>query len=225
MLLQNLTYDQICHEHVTYYTLEVFKNIATKNGLKILDFNFNEINGGSIEIYCCKNTAKYKATNKKIKELISKEKKINYEDYKRFQIRIDNIKDNVNNFLSLIKSSKNIQVLGYGASTKGNVVLNHCGITNDNLKYIADANIEKFGKYTPGSNIKIISKKLMRLKKPDYLFVLIWSFRKEVIKQELKYLKQGGKLYFHLPIPHIVTYKNYKKYLNNDFTSLSYALN
>ena len=141
------------------------------------------------------------------------------------QIRIDNIKDNVNNFLSLIKSSKNIQVLGYGASTKGNVVLNHCGITNDNLKYIADANIEKFGKYTPGSNIKIISKKLMRLKKPDYLFVLIWSFRKEVIKQELKYLKQGGKLYFHLPIPHIVTYKNYKKYLNNDFTSLSYALN
>ena len=225
MLLQNLTYDQICHEHVTYYTLDVFKKIAKKNGLKILDFNFNEINGGSIEITCAKNNSKHKAKNKKIKELINKELKITNEDYKKFQIRIDNIKDNVNNTLSLIKSSKNIQVIGYGASTKGNIVLNHCGIDSNKLKYIADANPEKLNKFTPGTNIKIISKKLMRSKKPDYLFVLIWSFRKEVIKQELNYLKAGGKLYFHLPIPHIVSKENYKKYLNNDFSSLSYSLN
>ena len=77
-------------------------------------------------------------------------------------------------------------------------------------------------KYTPGSNIKIISKEEMRKKKPDYLLVLIWSFRKEVIKQELNFLKNGGKLVFHLPRFHIININNFKSYLKEDFKNLSY---
>jgi hypothetical protein len=77
--------------------------------------------------------------------------------------------------------------------------------------------------YTPGTNIKIISKEIMRKLKPDFLFILIWSFRKEVINQELEYLKSGGQLVFHLPRFHVVNYNNYKFYLKNDFKKLSYG--
>ena len=90
------------------------------------------------------------------------------------------------------------------------------------IPLICDENEEKFGRYTPGSNIKIIPKKKMRKIKPDYLLVLIWSFKSEVIKQELKYIKRGGKLIFHLPFLHIVDKENYIKHLNENFDAFSY---
>ena len=113
-------------------------------------------------------------------------------------------------------------MIGYGASTKGNIVLNHCGIKSEKLKYICDANPYKFNRFTPGSNIRIISKKKMRILKPKFLLVLIWSFRKEVIQQEKTFLNKGGKLIFHLPMFHIVDKSNYKYFMNNDFNSFSY---
>ena len=113
-------------------------------------------------------------------------------------------------------------VIGYGASTKGNIVLNHCNIDNKKLKYICDANPFKYNRFTPGSNIKIISKEKMRKLKPKYLLVLIWSFRKEVILQEEKFIKNGGKLIFHLPMFYIVDKNNYRSFINNNFESLSY---
>ena len=90
------------------------------------------------------------------------------------------------------------------------------------MSYICDANNQKFGKYTPGTNIKIVSKEKMRELKPKYLLVLIWSFRSEIIKQELNYIKNGGNLIFHLPKFHIINNRNYKKYINKDFKNLSY---
>ena len=189
LLLSNLTYDQICHEHVAYYTLTSFNKIIKKNGLKILDISFNEINGGSIEIICSKTNSRHKPKKEKIENILNEEKKINDAAYKRFNDRIENTKKIINLFLNEFKNKK---IIGYGASTKGNIVLNHCKINSKHLKFICDANPEKYGKFTPGSNIKIISKETMRKMKPDYLFVLIWSFRSEVIKQEENYIKNGG---------------------------------
>ena len=217
-LLKNLTYDQICHEHVTYYTLKTFENVIKKNGLKILDFNFNDINGGSIEIICAKKNSKYKAKIKKINNQKKIEEQINDKSFINFNKRVDNIKKILNLFLEKNKNN----VIGYGASTKGNIVLNHCKIDEKKLKYICDANPYKFNRYTPGSNIKIISKQKMRKMKPKYLLVLIWSFRKEVIDQEKRFLLNGGKLVFHLPMLHIVDRFNYKYFLNNNFDSFSY---
>ena len=217
-LLKNLTYDQICHEHVTYYTLKTFENVIKKNGLKILDFNLNDINGGSIEIICAKKNSKYKAKIKKINNQKKIEEQINDISFVNFNKRVDNIKKVLNLFLEKNKNN----VIGYGASTKGNIVLNHCKIDEKILKYICDANPYKFNRYTPGSNIKIISKQKMRKMKPKYLLVLIWSFRKEVIDQEKKFLLNGGKLVFHLPMLHIVDKFNYKYFLNNNFDSFSY---
>lgn len=219
LLLKNLTYDQICHEHVIYYTLTTFNNLIKKTGLKIIDCSFNEINGGSIEIICGHKTSNHKSNINKINSIIEDEKNINLKSYENFNNRIENIKKNIVEFLKLVD---NQNVIGYGASTKGNIFLNHCNFSSKNIKYVCDANPYKYGKYTPGSNIKIISKEKMRKLNPKYLLVLIWSFRKEVIEQELNYLKKGGKMIFHLPQMHIIDKYNYKHFLKSDFGSLSY---
>ena len=221
MLLSNLTYDQICHEHVTYYTLSVFKKIAEKNGLKIIDFSFNVINGGSIEIICVPKNSRIRPKKDKILKQLKIENEISHEDYKKFNLRVDNIKKTSNILLENIKKANN-KIIGYGAATKGNIVLNHCNIDEKKIPLICDENEEKFGRYTPGSNIKIIPKKLMRKLNPDYLLVLIWSFKSEVIKQEVNYIKKGGKLIFHLPFLHIVDKENYIEHLNENFDAFSY---
>ena len=91
------------------------------------------------------------------------------------------------------------------------------------MPYICDANKQKFGKYTPGTNIEITSKEKMRVLKPKYILVLIWSFRSEIIKQELNYIKKGGNLIFHLPKLHIINKQNYKNFINKDFRKFSYS--
>ncbi len=221
LLFKNLTYDQICHEHVTYYSLTTFNNILKNNNMKVIDLSFNEINGGSIEVICAKRKSNIKS-KEIVKEILKQEAKINENIFVHFQDRIENVKKTLTEFLKNIPSN---DIMGYGASTKGNIVLNHLKLTKKNISFICDANPYKFGRYTPGSNIKIISKTEMRKRNPKYLLVLIWSFRSEVIKQEINYIKKGGKLIFHLPIFHIVDKSNYKKYLNSNFDSLSYAIN
>ncbi len=219
LLLKNLTYDQINHEHVTYYTLNTFSKIIKKNGLKILDVSFNDINGGSAEVIVAKKSSRQKVNEKKIKNILIQEAKINLNSYDKFNLRLQNVKKILNNFLA-----NNKNVIGYGASTKGNIILNHCQINSKKLRYICDGNKKKWGRYTPLSNIKIISKEKMRKLKPKYLFVLIWSFRTEVIKQELEFLKKGGKLVFPLPIFHIIDGQNYKYFLNKKLDTLGYDI-
>ena len=218
LLLKNLTYDQICHEHVMYYTLNTFNNIIKKNNLKIINFSLNEINGGSIEVICAKKNSNIKVIQAKIKKTILEEKKISIKDYEKFNLRIKNSKKNLQLFLSNIKKS---EIIGYGASTKGNVILNYCGVSNKNIPFVCDANVTKIGKFTPGSHIPIISKIKMRKINPKYLLVLIWSFRSEVIIQEKTFIKKGGKLIFPLPDFHIVDKDNYLDYLKQDFSTYS----
>ena len=220
LLLKNLTYDQINHEHITYYTLTTFNQIIKKNGLKIIDVNFNEINGGSAEVIVARSVSKEKPNYKKIKKIFEAERLINNDSYKRFNLRLENVKKTISHFLEY----PNKKIIGYGASTKGNIILNHCKIDSRKLKFICDGNPQKRGMFTPGSNIKIISKEEMRKQNPDYLFVLIWSFRSEVIKQEKKFLLRGGKLIFPLPVFHIIDKENYKSYLNQNLNSFSYNI-
>jgi NDP-4-keto-2,6-dideoxyhexose 3-C-methyltransferase len=218
LLLKNLTYDQICHEHVMYYTLSTFSKILNQNNLKVVDFSLNEINGGSIEVICAKKSSNLKSKNDKIKDIILQEEKISKEDYDRFNLRVQSSKKNLQLFL---KNTKKSEVIGYGASTKGNVILNYSGISNKDLSLICDANPTKIGKLTPGSYIPIISKKKMRKIKPKYLLVLIWSFKNEVIRQEKKFIKNGGKLLFPLPVFHVVDKENYLDYLKQNLNVLS----
>ena len=206
--------------HVTYYDFKVFKKIVNKQNLKIVDARLNEINGGSIQLICAKNDSKLKINKRRISKVLQIEKKINKNSFSRFNERLRKHQELVKSFFNL-NSKKNI--IGYGAATKGNVILNYCNLNNKHLPQICDANFKKINKYTPGTNIKIISKKRMRKIKPDYLFVLIWSFRKEVIKQEINYLKKGGVLVFPLPRFHLVNFDNHKFFLNQKLEDLSYT--
>ena len=217
LMLKNLTFDQICHEHIMYYSFTVFEKIISNNNLKVIDIELNEINGGSIEVVVAKKTSERKSNIKKIKKIKQDEKKITKKSYQNFSKRIQKVRDDLNVFIK-----KNYPIMGYGASTKGNIVLNYSNLNSNKIKFICDANPKKYGKYTPGTNIKIISKEKMRILNPKYLLVLIWSFRSEIIKQELNYLNKGGSLIFHLPRFHIIDKKNYKKFLNKDFKKLSY---
>lgn len=220
LLLKQLTYDQINHEHVTYYSLTTFKNILDKQGLRIIDVAFNDINGGSAEVIVAKKFSKRKSNKNKIDQILEDEKLINNQSYRNFNFRIENVKKVINLFL---KNKSKKKIIGYGAATKGNIILNHCEITSKQIRYICDGNIRKHNRFTPGSNIKIISKEKMRKMKPDYLFVLLWSFRSEVIKQELKYINSGGTLIFPLPVFHIVDKENYKKFIKEDLQNFAYS--
>ena len=217
LMLKNLTFDQICHEHLTYYDFTVFEKIINKNGLKVIDYKHNEINGGSIEVVISKNNSKRKIDIKSITKLKNDEKKINNKSYKNFENRINKSRTDLKTFLD-----KNYPIIGYGASTKGNIVLNYNKLGTNKIAYICDANVKKYGKFTPGTNIKIISKEKMRTLNPKFLLVLIWSFRSEIIKQEINYIKKGGNLVFHLPKFHIINKNNYIKYSNKSFKELSY---
>lgn len=223
LLIKNLTYDQICHEHIAYYSLNVFSKLVNKNGIKILEVRINEINGGSIEIICAKKSSVQIINKKILNKYFKEEEKINNKTFQNLNIRIQNTIKNLYNFLEILKKAKK-KVYGYGASTKGNIILNHAKINSKLIQYIADANSYKIGRYTPGSDIKIISKEKFRKDRPEYTIVLIWSFRKEVILQEIKYLLNGGKLIFPLPVFHIVDKTNYKLYLKSDLSQFSIQL-
>ena len=153
LMLKNLTFDQICHEHIMYYTLTVFEKILKNNNLKVLDAQLNEINGGSIELIISKKNCKRKIKKGIIDKLKTDEKKINKPSYHNFSKRILKIKYDLNNFIN-----KKYPIAAYGASTKGNIVLNYAKLDSKKISYICDANNNKFGKFTPGSNIKIVSK-------------------------------------------------------------------
>ena len=222
LMLKNLTYDQICHEHVTYWGVREFDYLASISGLKIVDVQFNEINGGSFYLLLSKKDSIVKEKKRKIYKILKEENKLKYiKPFINFKKRIINHKKELNNFLFKMKKQKK-KVLGYGASTKGNIVLNFCGIKANFLDSICDHQKEKVGLYTPGSNIKIISKKEMRLKKPDYILVLIWPFRAEVLRQEKELIKKGGKAVFSLPRFHVVNKKNYRKYIKSSFSKMSF---
>ena len=223
-MLTNLTYDQICHEHVTYLGLYQMKWMTERTGLKILDLRLNEVNGGSFFLIVGRDDGPFKQNEEKIMKTLQYEKPLcSIQPFMRFKNRVLSHRDEVRAFLKLAKEA-NKKVYGYGASTKGNIVLNFCNIESDCLTAICDANPEKFGLVTPGTSIPIISKEDMRKANPDYLFILIWHFRREVLQSEYEYIMNGRKMVFDLPRLHIVDKNNHHRYLNTTFEELAYSL-
>jgi NDP-4-keto-2,6-dideoxyhexose 3-C-methyltransferase len=137
--------------------------------------------------------------------------------------RLENNKKEIKDFLLRIKSEGK-SVFGYGASTKGNVLGNYFGLSKIDLPYISDINPYKYGRRTPGTRIPIISHQDMRKAPPDYLLVFIWHLRKEVLKDEFEYIKNGGKIVFPLPRLHVVDSENYDIYLNSNLNDQSFDI-
>ena len=179
LILENNMFDTICHEHLEYYSVTVIKNLLNKVGLRIFDHYYNDTNGGSSSYYICHDNAKFK-TSKKITIILKDEKRIKINSpktYKNFKERIDKIKNNLTNLLKKLKTQNKI-IHGYGASTKGNVLLQYFNIDNKFLDCISDRNPKKDNCYTPGTNVKILTEAKSRSLKPDYYLVLPWHFKK-----------------------------------------------
>jgi len=200
-IIKNNLFDTICHEHLEYYSSKVIIDMMNFNGLKVFDHEFNSINGGSSRYYICHHKAKYKTKKKKINKLLSEESKIGLHSTKIFKTFFANILNEKDKLKKMIKKiiNKKFIIHGYGASTKGNVLLQFYEIENKDINYIADRNPLKYNLFTPGTKIKIISENYSRKLKPDYYLVLPWHFKKEILIREKKIREKGTKLIFPLP--------------------------
>ena len=215
MLKFNNFYD-ICHEHLSYYSIKSFEYLIKKLKLKIFYGETNAVNGGSIRLFVCKESCK--KYNKpeffdKMRQLIEEEKKYNLDSkntFLEFQKTITKLKEATNNFVKKIINS-NQKVLALGASTKGNILLQHFGLDKSKIPFISERNPEKVGLKCLGSDIELISEEKARSINPAAFIVLPWNFKDEIIKREEEYINNGGKLMFPMPYPHVVSRKGEEK--------------
>jgi hypothetical protein len=207
MMLDTNSYDTICHEHLEYYSLANVKWLTDWAGLKILDIEFNDSNGGSFSVTAAKRSAPYAECTALINKILAEENERGLHTlrpYKEFAERIDQQRRDLLDLLKTLKAQGK-KVFGYGASTKGNVLLQYCNVTTNDMPYIAEVNEEKFGAYTPGTAIPIISEAEARAMKPDYFMVLPWHFRTGILRREQEFLASGGRMLFPLPKVEIVS--------------------
>ncbi|EKE01966.1 MAG: hypothetical protein ACD_21C00014G0007 [uncultured bacterium] len=178
-MLQQNSFDTVCHEHLEYYGLTQIKWIVEKADLRILDVEFNAVNGGSFSIIVGKKESSLLANEELIEQILEKEKALELhtlKPYLAFAVRAAEAREQLLQKIQSIKKEGKT-IYGLGASTKGNVILQYCGITAKDISCVGEVNKDKFGKYTPGTLIPIISEKELLAKKPDYLLVLPWHFR------------------------------------------------
>lgn len=205
-MLKVNAYDTICHEHLEYYALKQIKWMADRVGFKIIDVELNNSNGGSFEIICAKKESSYIPNTPAIEQIENEENRQAFNTlapFSDFNQRIIQHKTALINKLKELKAAGKT-ILGYGASTKGNVILQYCGLTKDDIPCIAEVNEDKFGSFTPGTLIPMVSEADAKALKPDYFLVLPWHFKDNTIEREQNFLAQGGKLLFPLPEIHEV---------------------
>jgi len=194
-------FDTICHEHIEYYSLNVVKKMLKQNNLKLINAQKNNINGGSLSLIISHSKGRFNVNNTNINKLVKEENKYNLNNKKtffKFYKKVNHIKKNLNELISnLLKKGNKIH--GYGASTKGNVLLQYFELTKKHIPYIADRNPDKNNLFTPGTKIKIINEKKSRSMAPDYYLVLPWHFKNEILKREKSIRRRGTKFIFPLP--------------------------
>ncbi|MFK5915662.1 MAG: class I SAM-dependent methyltransferase [Woeseiaceae bacterium] len=202
-MLEKNSYDTICHEHLEFYGLYQIKWMADRVGFKIIDVEFNDVNGGSFSIVVAKSLGNTLVTPD-VQKILDNENSLGLHTltpYHEFATRVANSRNELINFIDeAVENGKTIAALG--ASTKGNVLLQYCGLTSDKISYVGEVNSEKYGCFTPGTWIPIISEADLLSKNPDFLIVLPWHFRSFF---ENNKLFSGMNLVFPLPNLDVVT--------------------
>lgn len=200
-MLKNTAYDAICQEHLEYYALSQIQWIIDHAGFKIINVEFNDVNGGSFCVTAAKAGSSRHKSYAGLGRLLMVEKTGRFNEpapYKDFSGRVFAHRRLLRQKIHCIRKSHK-RIIGYGASTKGNVILQFCDLSRADIDCIAEVNEHKFGCFTPGSLIPIVSEKEALDLNPDYLFILPWHFKREFLRKEKKYLASGGALFFPLP--------------------------
>lgn len=205
-IIDTLSFYDICHEHVYYFTLKTLSDLVERNGLRITDVSQNDVNGGSIRVSIT-HVERDVQPAPSVQAMLDREATEGWNEpatYARFMERVDDMRDAVVGFLEDEKKAGRT-VVGLGASTKGNVLLQYFGIDRELVPYISERNPDKVGLRTLGTDIELISEESARELRPSAMLVLIWFFRDELLKRERGYLEEGGSLLFPMPYPHLVT--------------------
>lgn len=216
LMLEQNAFDNICHEHVEYYSLTSIENLLKRHNLEVFDVELNDVNGGSFRLYIRHKkdglVKSFRGADKRFQKLKRKEERMGLGKkrvYQDFAHRVEGIKKKVTFFIK--NEAKKDRVFHvYGASTKGNTLLQYFGLGNSLIEAASERNPNKWGKKTVMTLIPIISEKKSRIKKPEYYLVLPWHFRKEFLERERRYLRKGGKMVFPLPKFEVVGTKNGK---------------
>lgn len=205
-MMEMNSFDTICHEHIEYYSLKQIEWMLKKTGLRVFDLEFNDINGGSFRFYACHEENPRAINNEALNKVREKENYLRLDTiqpYVEFRERVEKIKKDLQEFIRSEKNKgKTIHL--YGASTKGNTLLQFLELGKNLIDAAADRNPYKWGRVTPKTRIPIISEESSRSKKPDYYLVLPWHFKEEFIRRESEFLNEGGKFIFPLPEIEIV---------------------
>lgn len=196
-------FDNLCHEHYCYWTLDQFMRLVEKVGLEVFDVEYNDVNGRSIRTYVCNKGQKPIRHNVDI--ALRREKNIVYPGcLQHLDNRVTHISNKVMNFL-MLKKAEGKRIYGLGASTKGNTLLQVLGINEKLVDKIGEVSKEKVGKFTAGSNIPIVDEAEAMAENPDYILLLPWHFADNIIKRHQTYLDNGGKFILPMPVPTIVS--------------------
>ena len=204
-LLFNNQFDNIYHEHHSFFSLYPLIKLMKLYNLEAFDVEEHDTQGGSIRVF-----VSHKGKRKIEKRLTNSLKNevnmgiTNIDTYLGFEARVNYIKIKLLQILKDLKA-KNKVIAGYGASAKSNTLLNYCGIGTEYLDYIVDKTPYKYGLYSPGMHIKVISQEeeKTRKRKADYYLLLVWNYAEKIIAREEKFIKRGGKFIFPIPTPYI----------------------
>lgn len=205
-MLRMTSYDTICHEHVEYYSLNVVKDILAAADLRVLDVQMNAVNGGSFAVTAVHKESPRRTNSAVVEWLLAQEERMGLatpRPYRDFEERVFRHREDLQRLLRALRDDGK-RILGYGASTKGNVVLQFCRIGPELVEAIAEVNPDKFGCFTPGTHIPIVSESEARAMEPDYFLVLPWHFKDGILQREQNYLAGGGKMIFPFPEIEIV---------------------
>ena len=200
-MVEQTSYDTVCHEHQEYYALKQIVWMAARAGLAVIDVELNNINGGSFSVVAAPRKSARATRADGVQKLLANEQHSGFGSlavYEDFRERVFRHREELlQTVQARLKQGK--VTLGYGASTKGNVILQFCGLTPKELPAIAEVNPDKFGCYTPGTHIPIISEQEAHALRPNAFLVLPWHFRQNLLEREASFLASGGEMIFPLP--------------------------
>jgi len=197
-ILKKVEFDTIYHEHLSYFSLSPLVSLVKSHGLFISGAKRTDMHGGSLRVYI---TQKKKAISKSTQSILEFEKRHklkSLETYLKYRKQVDKIRYLLVNLLWGLRL-KNKRIVGYGASARGNVLLNYCRIGRETLSYIVDSIPYKQGRFTPGTHIPIYKESKLTEDKPDYVLILAWNFADEIIAKQRAYQDSGGKFILTTP--------------------------
>jgi SAM-dependent methyltransferase len=201
-LIEHGEFDTIYHEHLCYFSVTALRALFSRHGLYITRVVPLSIHGGSLRVF----VEKQNHPEKSVQEYIESEQRLGLDRldyYADFSNRVNQIRTELNELLQGLKERK-ARIVGYGAAAKGTIMLNYVGIGQETLDFVADRNTHKQGRYIPGVRLPIASPERVLAEQPDYVLILPWNFKDEIMEQQAEYRRRGGKFIVPVPRPTII---------------------